>query len=84
VISGFALYVQHITTNAERTTRGSFEGGTAVRIKNQRTKTSTFVAVVYGERERRTAHTKATNAEVVDNMAQWQRELAGSVTYVGD
>jgi hypothetical protein len=43
---------------------------------------STFVAVVYGERERRTAHIKVTNAEVVDNMAQWQwqRELAGSVT----
>jgi hypothetical protein len=50
--------------------RGNFEGGIAARIKNQRTKASSFVAVVYGERERRTADIKVTNAEVVDNMVQ--------------
>jgi hypothetical protein len=59
---GVAVYVhnslQHVVTDADRTTSGDYEAALAVRIKNPRTKQSSFVALIYGERKR---PAKATN-----------------------
>jgi hypothetical protein len=43
-------FMRHVVTNADRTTSGDYEAALAVRIKNPRTRQSSFVAVVYGVR----------------------------------
>ena len=83
-----AVYVhnslRHMVTDADRTTSGDYEAALAVRIKNPRTKQSSFVALVYGERKRPAAGTSVTNRDVIETVARWQNELGGHLTVVGD
>ena len=85
---GVAVYVhnslRHMVTDADRTTSGDYEAALAVRIKNPRTKQSSFVALVYGERKRPAAGTSVTNRDVIETVARWQNELGGHLTVLGD
>jgi hypothetical protein len=85
---GVAVYIhndiQHLITDAERETTGSFEAAVAVKIHDPNMRRDEFVAVVYGERSRPSAGVVVHNEQVVDMVAQWQQQLNGPLTIVGD